>query len=509
MPKRICRIFLFPILCLQILTAQETVLDSLLQNIRERYDVVGMSVVVLQDSGITFSGHYGMRDLNRNLPVTQMTQYRIASISKMITATAVMQLYEQGLFELDEDVSDYLPFSLRNPNYSEQVITFRKLLSHTGSLRDGSGYHGFLSASYSQSPPPVLAELLQPGGGFYSADMFSSAQSPAAAYFQYANINFGILGTLVESISGQRFDVYCRKHIFEPLGMTASFNVTDLPEIDDLAVLYREQNGHWVAQFDNYGGIPPGERDLSAYSIGSNGVIFAPQGGLRCSAEDLAKFMAVHLQGGIYHNQRILADSTTALMHRKVWEYNGNNGNYYYGIFRNYALGNHTTPNLLPGESLTGHPGEAYGLISDIYFSRSGRYGIVFITNGGNWGYGSYSGWYNMEERVFQACFDYLSEQSSVNQGALPEAPDFRLHPNAPNPFNASTLIRYSLERSAAINLSIYNLLGERMQTLVSQNQTRGHYSILWQAADLPSGNYCYRLAIDDQVRCGKCLLLK
>ena len=144
--------------------SQSNSLDTKLQNIKTQYQVVGMSVAVVKGDTVAFSKGYGLRDVGRSLPVNDSTVYRIASISKMITAAALMILYEQGLFNIDDDVSSYLGFTLRNPTYPNDVITFRKILSHTSSLRDGTGYDSFLSATYNNNPPPTLQSLLTTGG---------------------------------------------------------------------------------------------------------------------------------------------------------------------------------------------------------------------------------------------------------------------------------------------------------------------------------------------------------
>ena len=127
-------------------------------------------------------------------------------------------------------MSSYLGFTLRNPTYPNDVITFRKILSHTSSLRDGTGYDSFLSATYNNNPPPSLQALLTASGSYYTSDMFSNSGSPSSNYFQYSNINFGVVGTLVERISNQRFDTFCRGKIFQPLGITGSFNIQDIPQ---------------------------------------------------------------------------------------------------------------------------------------------------------------------------------------------------------------------------------------------------------------------------------------
>ena len=164
--------------------------------------------------------------------------------------------------------------------------------------------------------------------------MFSSSKSPSSDYFSYANINFGIAGTLIERLSNRRFDIFCREEIFEPLEMTSSFNIQDLPNINNVAVLYRKSGQKWDPQADNYLGIMPEPRDLSAYIIGTNGVIFGPQGGLRTSANDLSKFMRMMMNGGEFNSVKVLEDSTVSLILTPTWIYSGSNGDNYYGIFK-------------------------------------------------------------------------------------------------------------------------------------------------------------------------------
>jgi CubicO group peptidase (beta-lactamase class C family) len=479
-----------------------------------------MSVAVVKGDTVAFLKGYGLRDVGRSLAINDSTVYRIASISKMITASALMILYEQGLFNLDEDVSNYLGFILRNPNYPNDVITFRKVLSHTSSLRDGTGYDSFLSASYNNNPPPALQALLTAGGTYYSANMFDASRSPSSSYFYYANINFGVIGTLVERLSNKRFDIFCNEKIFQPLQITGSFNIQDIPNINNVAVLYRKSGNSWLPQTDNYNGVKPPPRNLSGYVLGSNGVIFAPQGGLRISANDLSKFMMTIMNGGILNGVRILNDTTVERMLNPNWIYNGSNGNNYYGIFNTYAIGNHRTVNLLTGETLYGHPGEAYGLISDMYFSKIKDYGIVFITNGGVWGNGNYSGWYNIEEDVYKACLSQLDSLTVVVEVAEDNLPsDFVLSQNYPNPFNPNTRISWQSPVGSWQTLKVYDVLGNEVATLVDEYKTAGDYEIIFEPAsgirDLASGNgyasgvYFYQLWIGNQLQTKKMILLR
>ncbi|HDR05811.1 MAG TPA: T9SS type A sorting domain-containing protein [Candidatus Marinimicrobia bacterium] len=489
--------------------ADEVSLDSALASIKSQYSLVGMSVVVTKGDSVVYSQGYGKRDIARNLPVDSKTVYRIASISKSISALALMQLYSQGLFELDDDVSKHLGFTLKNPHFPTQIITMEQIISHTSSLRDGSGYSAFLAKSYAQNPPPAISELLTQGANSYTSDMFSNSQSPDSRYFQYANINYGIVGTLVEKLSGKRFDSYCREQILEPLGLNGSFNIQDIENINDVAVLYRKSGINWNPQADNYSGQMPTPRDLSGYEIGSNGLIFGPQGSLRISAQDLAMLMLSFQNNGLVNGVRLLPDSIAIKMKESGWNYNGSNGNNYYGIFNHYGLGLSKTNALLQGENLCGHPGEAYGLVSDMYFSSDEDYGIIFVTNGGLWGNGSYSGWYNVEEAVFTACHNELASLglTAINR-AWPV--DFALEPAFPNPFNASVNISFTLSSFSHVTLQIIAVDGRTVDTLIAEPKSAGRYTFVWEPQQSPSGVYfCLLHTENGQRALQKIVLLK
>jgi len=403
-----------------------------IDNIAFENQLIGMSVAVVCNGSISDIHNYGKADLNRNIAVTDSTMFRIASISKSVTATALMKLFEEGLFGLDDNVSDYLGFNLYNPQYPSQSITFRMLLSHTSGLSDGSGYSPFLSATANQNPPPHISQLLTPGGLYYTSDMWLSREP--GSWFSYANVNFGVIGTLIERLSGVRFDIFVRENILLPLGIHGSFNISDIGNINNVAVLYRNS----IPQADNYQGIAPPPRDLSQYNIGTNGLIFSPQGGLRISAADLCNFMIMQASGGKWNNMTIFDSTTINLMPQTQWDYNGSNGNNYYNLFRRWGLGFHLTTNTLngdiviPGTPMTGHPGEAYGLISDMYFEKVKQFGLIFITNGysGSAGYawGNYSAFYLPEEQIFNAirqfqfngCFSVSVQEEPDHQETTP-----------------------------------------------------------------------------------------
>ena len=404
-------------------------LQQQLQNVATANGLIGMSVVTTCGTDVQDVVHTGKSNVALNISVTDSTRYRIASISKLVTAIGLMGLHEQGLFGLDDDVSTALGFSFRNPAFPTVPITYRMVLSHTSSFQDGTGYADFLNATYSTAPPPPISELALPGGDWYTANLWRTEQP--GTYFTYSNANFGIVGTLIEALSGQRFDVYMRQQVLLPLGINGSYNVQDLYSLDDLAVLYRNS----APQADNFNGVMPPAPDLSQYVIGSNGLYFAPQGGLRISALELARFAILLNNEGTYDGTALLQPATVALMLGDEWTWNGSNGDNYYGLFRSWGLGVHRITAqsggdvVFPGTAMFGHAGEAYGLISDLYVDPATGFALVFITNGytpGNaYQFGMASAFYGAEEDVYAALQQYAVPACSLT-GMAP-------HPDASN----------------------------------------------------------------------------
>ncbi|HAP34407.1 MAG TPA: hypothetical protein DCQ28_00110, partial [Bacteroidetes bacterium] len=470
-----------------------------------------------RNNAIFATGSAGFSDIARSIPVTDSTTYRIASISKTVAATALMQLYEQGKFKLDDDISSTIGFTLRNPNYPNDPITYRMVLSHTATVQDGSGYNKFLSAT-SSNPPPLISSVLVSNGAYYSSDMWLNRKP--GTYFTYTNMGFGIVGTLVEKISGERFDLYCKKHIFDPLGLEASFNVDDLHNLNNLAVLYRTSGGQWMAQADNYKGIFPTPRDYSNYVIGSNGSVFGPQGNLRVSAKDLSKFMIARMNGGVYKGVSVLNDSTATLMNTPVWTFNGSNGDNYYGLFRSWGLGTHITTNatngdiVVSGKIMAGHPGEAYGLISDAYCeAKNNEFGIVFITNGkdGAYAFGSKSAFYEVEEAVFSTVYNFIQTiPTSIDFKKSELNPRYELNQNYPNPFNPSTNIEFSVPENGHAVLKIFSSIGQEIVTLYNgEVEGKQNYQLRFIASTQSSGVYFSQLEYGGSVQRKKILLIR
>lgn len=353
--------------------------------------------------GRRFIGHDGLPDKN----VGPDTLFRIASISKMMTTLGLMRLLEDGKVSLDADVSGYLGFTLRNPHFPDQLITLRHLLTHTSSLRDDAGY--------SWGADIALKDVID-------SRMFAANAGPGA-YFTYCNLGWGVIGTVMEGVSGERFDRLMRRLLIEPLGLQAGYYPAELPPaaLANLATLYRKRTvdtevwdptGPWIAQADDYSIKPPVAIDR--YVIGTNATPFSPTGGLRISARDMGVVMRM-LMG---HGPRLLKPATLSLMLSRQWTYDGRNGDTSDGLFHCWGLGNEQFPDetgirLVEGGGFpaVGHLGDAYGLMSVFAFDPKRQHGMIVLVGGTSTdpfapaNKGKYSSLARFQERILTALY--------------------------------------------------------------------------------------------------------
>lgn len=389
--------------------------------------VVGLGVIAFKGGKEVYSYFGGRRHINPDKKMTRQTLLRVASPSKIFVALSIMQLVEQGKISIADDVNDYLGFELRNPNFPDTPITIKMLASHTSSLRDGKFY--MLPPQYS------LKEFFRAGGVAYEGGAHFSAKKPSE-YFHYCNLNYGILGTIIESVTGERFDLYQKNHIFKPLAIGGGYVVGNFTaeEFQNLGTLYLKNS----AQMDDYKVLPRRDTvrlpdfysdisldcDLSDYQIGTNATIFAPQGGLRISFEDLGKCLQMLMNRGEYNGRQIICAESFNAMVSSHWQFDASNpnGDTLGGVMENYGLGTYK----IVGKSrarlckdfeidLIGHSGEAFGIISGVYFVPNTHDGAIFMINGtaiepdkDERALGKFSAGYIWEEEVMNPVCRYI-----------------------------------------------------------------------------------------------------
>lgn len=260
------------------------------------------TVLVFKKGKVIFSKGYGIANIEKKLAATPETLYQIASVSKLVTATAVMRLFEQGHIQLDDDISQYLPFKVRNPQYPDMPISFRMLLAHVGSISDGPSYWNSYTLGVSEDPTEPLGQFLQeyftPNGLHYDEDNFVDAKPGTKV--EYSNVAFGLLGYLVEHISSIPFEKYCENEIFKPLGMpnTKWFN--------------RDVDKSRMAMPYGYNAFQKTFTPLGFY-----GFTTYPDGSLKTSTSEFMRFLHVFVNNGkTLDGQRFLNPETVQEMLR-------------------------------------------------------------------------------------------------------------------------------------------------------------------------------------------------
>lgn len=337
--------------------AQTKTLEDNIQQIMQQQHTVGLSVAVVKKGKIIYTHSFGQKDAESNTALTDDCMFRIASISKSFSATAIMQLAEEKKVTLDDDVSKLIGFTVRNPKFPTTVITLRMLLSHRSSLNDSQGYFSLDAINPAKNPNwQNCYNDYEPGTGY-----------------KYCNLNFNITGTIIERISGERFDQYIKHHILDPLLIEGGYCVDSLNNNHFATIYeYNDSTKQFIAAPAAY---HPRREEIAGYAMGYSAPVFSPTGGMKISAAGLARYMIMHMNKGRYKGTRIITRKSAEEMQTAVSEKEG------------YGLAIMTTDNLVKGKTLKGHTGSAYGLYSAMFFHPKKKYGFVVITNGTMPGY--------------------------------------------------------------------------------------------------------------------------
>ena len=316
-------------------------LETEIQETVDKLNVVGLSISVIENNKISYSQGFGYADIDKSIKTDTNTIYRIASISKSITASAIMKLYEEGKFKLDDDT---------------------------------------YSTIYD----------IQDFGDYKPGDQF-----------EYSNYGYNLLATLIEQISNQDFEDFVQENIFKPLNMKASFNPNKFEDVDNIAVLYGiDEDGNYYERLNDKKRIEDNivisstVRDKDGKIPLGNAFKYSPMGGLRTSPNELAKFMIMLSNKGLYNGTRVLKKDTVELMEQIHWY-----GDALNGLYKCKGLGLHITDDLIEGSRLIGHTGEAYGLLSNMFYDENRKFGYIMMLNGNNYKFGD-DGFTKVEKEI-------------------------------------------------------------------------------------------------------------
>ena len=448
----------------------EAELDSFIVAKMNQYHYPGLSACIIKDDTIFWQGNYGYANIAQNKLVTDSTLFYIASVSKVFTGTAIMQLWENGLFELDDDVNDYLPFSVRNPYHPDVPITFRMLLAHASSIH----HERVTNVIWGSDSPVELGYYIE---NFLTYSWHWNNWAPGTK-FEYCNVSVALLGYLVEMITDMPFEKYCQDSIFVPLGMNeTSWFLANL-DISKIATPYEysagqyKSNSHW-------------------------GVAEYPATQIRTSLTQLARFLIAYRQGGQIDSVRILNSSTIDSM--TTVQYPANNS--YQGLM--WEILEENIPDV--GDKITCSKFGAFDFgansIMGYILGAEEKVGCIVLTNR------------RYDDGIIEIWLELLSygilKTTDIEKEMTNFPKNFYLSQNYPNPFNPSTTIEFTLPKSEIVELKIFNILGKEVSTLVSNKLNSGNYTYQFDGKNLASGIYYYQLIAGDFREVKKMILLR
>lgn len=331
-------------------TLEEFVTQTMQRQIQKQ-GVVGAVVAVVHDGEMLFATPYGMADLaSERLVDAESTLFRLGSVSKLFTATAVMQLVDQDLLDLDADVRQYLPVgTVPVPMEFEPPVTLKNLLTHTTGFEANT--LGYLQKNPAQTGEPFGVVLAENAPAQVLPPVTNYADALGAAYNNWA---VALAGYVVQQVSGVPFAQYIEANIFAPLGMQHSSFRGPLPKplAANLATGYTMDEPPQPRPFQNFQDMMP------AASMSSTG-------------PDMAQFMIAQLQLGRFGDQRILSEDSARLMQSRVMNPNSYVNGGGLGWFEDYWN----------GRLVLKHLGKTLFFNSELYLLPEDNFGVFLAYN--------------------------------------------------------------------------------------------------------------------------------
>ncbi|RII34351.1 class A beta-lactamase-related serine hydrolase [Clostridium chromiireducens] len=275
----------------------------------DKYHVPGAAIAFIKDGQVSFMKGYGYSDVENKISVDpEKTVFGIASVSKLLTATAVMQQYEEGNIDLNKNVNEYLQDFIINDTFKEP-ITMKSLLTHSS---------GFIQSSIGigARDPREVKEL-----GDYLKTAIPKREYEPNTFFSYSNQGMSLAGYIVENTSGTKFENYIQERIFKPLNMDNSSFKQPVPESmeHNKAVSY----GYW-SQKQSFFRTEP----MYDYLV--------PSDGCYTTVSDMSKFIIANLNGGKYDGNQILKETTMEEMHKQQFTNNEKMPGQAYGFWESF-----------------------------------------------------------------------------------------------------------------------------------------------------------------------------
>ena len=316
---------------------QAPAINGLVTSYVSDHHVPGLSVAVIDRGRVILTQGYGLADVENTVPATADTVYRIASISKSITATAAMKLVAAGKLDLDAPIQRYCPDFPKKP----WPITARELLSHQSGIRDYRNEEESINTRHYTSIKEALTQ--------FAGDPL---EFEPGTEMQYTSYGYIVLGCVIEGASGTSYDRYMHLAIFEPAQMPAT-------RLDDVfAIIPHRARGYRVSA--------SGELQNSVFVDVSSK---PPGSGINSSARDMGNFVAALYSAGLVPNavlDQMLTPATTRDKKPTI---------YGLGFFRGGPIGRYR------GLQEAGHGGEQQGVSSVLYLLPERQFGVVILSN--------------------------------------------------------------------------------------------------------------------------------
>jgi CubicO group peptidase (beta-lactamase class C family) len=363
--------------------------ETIGQFMLERH-VPSLAACVVYKDSIIWSKGYGEQS-------KQNVAFMIGSITKTFVVTALLQLYEQGSFELDEDVNNYLPFPLRNPNWPNKPVTFRSLLLHQSSLlRGGETYYTHILNDLEQkigytnkslpSFPIWLEDVILASEPENISELWGTwAPGEKQTQMKYSNLGYDILGYLIERIADQSIEEYIKSNIFDPLNMTKTHYSYQSYSLNELALPYEYLPDEIKEDMEYPWGAWPETDENKNYKLPIFNLDELGAGALRSTTTDLAHFLIAHMNNGLYEGNRILTEDSIHLIHDESQVTYGNN------LLESYGFGwinNKINTVTVNGKSVTqplqGHSGRIIGFNSLMFYNQDMKIGVILFANQGH-----------------------------------------------------------------------------------------------------------------------------
>ena len=319
------------------------VLDAWIQATLIAKEEPGLSIAIVHDQDVLWAKGYGFADRDKHVAAGPTTLYRIASVSKLFTAMALMQLRDEGRLQLDDPVSKHLAwFKVRSAASDSPAITIRHLLTHTSGLPRELPLYYWNDLAF-----PSLEEMIRLVGS-------QETVFPPETEWKYSNLALAIAGEVTAEVAGEPYERYVERRILSPLGMSSTL-VSPRPQTPSLAIGYRRRVSGASREAEDF---------IDARAL-------TPAANIASSVLDLAKLVSLQMRSGPAGGAQILKGSTLREMHRVQWL----RPDWQSGQGLGFWLRRVGT------DSLVGHDGAAPGYRAQLDFSPSGKLGVIVLSN--------------------------------------------------------------------------------------------------------------------------------